>query len=156
MNDYATAVRKGVRWMESGSGASHLGRLAEYLSDELRQPWAATNIDKLNRIDAQERHLFLIGRTVLIRGYYARLSDTYQAGPIERIAGLVLPEGISDIWFSGRGARGATNLHPSTQWVARYNRLAGWSRHAVTIDEQLLPEPAIGRAPTHKTSSRPV
>lgn len=144
MRNYANAIRVGERWLECGSSAAHLGVLAEHLSDELKQPWAAANIDKLKRVDARERHLYLIGRTIPDQEYYARLSDTYDLGPMESIAPLVLPDGISDVWFSGRGASGATKLDPFTQWVARYNQSTGWSKCAVTIDEQLLPAPTLG------------
>lgn len=147
MRDFAIAERAGTQWVESGSEEAHLGALHKYLSDELAEPWAVANLDKLRRVDAHERHLYLIGRTVPVQEFYARLSDTYESGPMEEIGPLVLPEGITDVRFAGRGVRGATKLEPITQWVARYNRIVGWSTHLVTIDERRLHAPRIGRDP---------
>lgn len=147
MRNFANAERKGTRWMESASVAAHLGTLAQHLSDELTQTWAAENVRKLNRVEADERHLYLIGRTIPVQEYYARLSDAYETGPMERVRSLTLPEGISDVWFAGRGTRGESKLDPSTQRVARYNRTLGWSRHHIVIDEQVLPAPRIGADP---------
>ena len=147
MRAFAIAERTGTQWMESGSTNAYLGTLHKHLSDELTEPWAVANLDKLRRVDAHERHLYLIGRTVLVQEYYARLSDTYESGPMEKIGPLILPEGITDVWFAGRGARGATKLEGVTQWVARYNRKSGWSTHSVTIDERRLPAPRIGGDP---------
>lgn len=147
MRNFAIAEHIGTQWMESGSANAYLGTLHKHLSDELAEPWAVANLDKLRRVDAHERHLYLIGRTVPVQEYYARLSDAYESGPMEEIGPLVLPEGITDVWFAGRGARGASKLEPVTQWVARYSRIAGWSTHSVTIDERRLPAPRIGRDP---------
>ncbi|WP_169165211.1 hypothetical protein [Cellulomonas taurus] len=143
MRAFATAERKGEQSLETGSVERHHNRLAEYLSLQLAEPWAAANVAKLNAVDADERHLFLVARTVYDHEYYARLSDTYENGPVERINALALPEGISDVWFEGRAARGFTKLDPMTVRVARYNRLAGWSTRDVTLEEQQLPAPKI-------------
>ena len=67
---------------------------------------------------------------------------------MERIGDLTLPDGISDVWFAGRGARGESLLAPTKQWVARFNRTAGWTTGQVEIDEQTLPAPKIGPDPT--------
>lgn len=147
MSAFAEAERDGIRWMESGSGAVHLGTLAEHLSDELKLTWAVKNVRKLNQVEGDERHLYLIGRTILVQEYYARLSDEYETGPMERIGSLALPDGISDVWFAGRGTRGGSELSPFTQRVARYNRILGWSCHEILLDEQVLPSPKIGADP---------
>ena len=147
MRNFANAERDGTRWIESGSVDAHLGSLAQHLSNELKQTWADENIRKLNRVEADERHLYLIGRTVSVHEYFARLSDEYETGPMEYIGPLTLPDGISDVWFAGRGTRGDSILAPTTQRTARYNRASGWSRHDTVIDERVLPAPRIGADP---------
>ncbi|QUB99632.1 hypothetical protein [Cellulosimicrobium cellulans] len=145
MRDYAIASRRGEPYMEVGSGDAHLGTLAEYLSAQLEEPWAVANIDKLRRTEADERHLYLIGRTFQVQEYYARLSDTYTGGPIENINRLAIPDEITAIWYPGRATRGATRDSPTIQWIARFDRSAGWSTHKVEIDERSLPAPPFGK-----------
>lgn len=146
---FAIAERSGERWVEARSVDRYHNQLAEYLSRELTKPWSMANVAKLTAIDAKERHLFLLGRTMHDHEYYARLSDTYTSGPVERINPLNLPSGISDVWFLGRASRGETSLGVVTLRVARFNRRLGWSTHAVSIDEQRLPAPksAVDPAP---------
>ncbi|HEU5043880.1 MAG TPA: hypothetical protein VFT75_07090, partial [Nocardioidaceae bacterium] len=79
--------------------------------------------------------------------YFYRLSDSYDDGTKEHVEGLVLPEGISDIWFRGRARRDAEEPLGSREiWLARFQASSGWHRYVVSIEEQHLPSPNRGIA----------
>lgn len=146
MAGWARAKRAGTPQAESGSAPVRWNDLAQVFAELLAEDWACENVAKLVAEAANERHLFLFPRSYRVGNYFYRLSDTYDDAEVaERIDDLVLPQGITDIWFRGRARRhevsGATDL-----WLARFHAGAGWSRYVVSIDEQRLPSPNTGIA----------
>ena len=147
MATWAAAKRDGKRQEEGGSIPSRLGELAEVCTEMLAETWARENLDKLLAQPADERHLFLFARGHKEGGhYFYRLSDSYEDGLTEHLGDLVLPDGISDIWFRGRARRvdqpwGATEI-----WLTRFQAGSGWHRYVVSIEEQHLPPPNKGLA----------
>lgn len=106
MSEWARARKEGRSQEEGGSIDLRLNELAEVCDEMLTQDWATDNIDKLLAQPADERHLFLFARGHKEYGdYFYRLTDSYEDGPAERVDDLVLPEGISDVWFRGRSQR---------------------------------------------------
>lgn len=148
MAAWAAAKRDGRPQEEGGSIPSRLGELAEVCTEMLTETWAKENLDKLLDRPADERHLFLFARGHKEGGhYFYRLSNSYEDGSLEHLSDLVLPDGISDIWFRGRARRdfdqplGATDI-----WLARFQAGSGWHRYVVSIEEQHLPSPNKGLA----------
>ena len=65
----------------------------------------------------------------------------------ENVDDLVLPHGISDIWFRGRAKRDLGRPLGTTElWVARFQAGSGWHRYVARIEEQHLPSPNPGIA----------
>lgn len=97
---------------------------------------------------ADERHLFLFARGYKEGGnYFYRLSDSYEDGTAEHVDDLLLPQGISDVWFRGRARREGGDLLGTTEvWLARFQAQSGWHRYVVRIEEQHLPSPNLGTA----------
>lgn len=139
MKQWAQAKRDGVPQHESGSIPLRLGELHEVCAELLASDWAVGNIAKLRAEVADERHLFLFGRSHRFQSYFYRLSDTHEGGLSEPIEDLVLPDGITDLWFKGRARR--EEPWATSVWVARFQGGAGWSRHVAEIDERHLPSP---------------
>ncbi|MDX3002670.1 hypothetical protein PWY87_13370 [Kribbella solani] len=80
-----------------------MNELAQVCTEMLAEEWARENIDKLLAQPANERQLFLFARDYKEGGqYFYRLSDSYADETVEHVDDLVLPQGISDIWFRGR------------------------------------------------------
>lgn len=141
MAAWARAKRTGAWQSESGSTPLRWNELAEVCEELLAEDWARENIDKLVAEMADERHLFLLARSHRVENYFFRLSDPYDDDhAAERIDDLVLPQGITDVWFRGR-ARRHEPLGAAELWVARFSAPAGWSRHMVSIPEKHLPSP---------------
>ncbi|MPQ98384.1 hypothetical protein GB931_10730 [Modestobacter sp. I12A-02628] len=155
MNEWARAKRAGQPQIESGSIPSRLNELAQVCFELLQEGWARENLDKLLAQPADERHLFLFARSHKAGGdYFYRLSDTYDDATSERVDDLVLPLGISDVWFRGRAQRDPYQPLGTTQlWLARFQAGAGWHRYVVNIEERGLPSPNPGiaddRVPTN-------
>ncbi|NHA01686.1 hypothetical protein G5V59_23410 [Nocardioides sp. W3-2-3] len=82
-----------------------------------------------------------------VGGYFYRLSDTYEGAPAEHVEDLVLPPGISDVWFRGRASRDREDRQGlSSVWLARFQAGVGWHRYVVSMEEQQLPSPSRGIA----------
>lgn len=145
MADWARAKKAGASQSESGSIPVRWNQLAQVCTELLAQDWALENVAKLVAEKADERHLYLFARSYRLGDYFYRLSDTYDDDVIEHIDDLVLPEGITDVWFEGRARRdealGAAELS-----VARFKAGAGWCRYAVSLEEKRLPSPSPGIA----------
>jgi len=147
MAEWAKAKREGRSQAESGAVPLRLNELADVCAELLASDWAVENIEKLKAQPADERHLFLFGRGHDVGHYFYRLSDSCEVGSTEPVADLVLPDGISDVWFRGRARRKSGQLLGSTEvWLARYGTALGWQRYVVEIEEQDLPSPAAGIA----------
>ncbi|MEU4555473.1 hypothetical protein EV382_2795 [Micromonospora violae] len=140
MADWARAKKAGRPQAESGSIPLRLNELAQVCSEMLAEEWACENVDKLLAQAADERHLFLFARAYQDGNYFYRLSDSYDGAEAEHVDDIVLPPGISDIWFRGRARRdreqplGAWDL-----WLARFHAESGWYRYVVQIEERHLP-----------------
>jgi len=143
MRTWAEAKRAGTSQSESGSAPARWNELAEVCMEILREPWALENIEKLTSHPAEERHLFLFGRSYRVENYFYRLSDTYEENTTEHVADLVLPDGVTDVWFRGRARRGQDSDVAEIR-VARFNKGTGWQRHLVEIHERALPAPNPG------------
>ncbi|WP_420035382.1 hypothetical protein ACN2WE_26205 [Streptomyces sp. cg28] len=145
MARWAQAKREGRPQTESGSIPLRLNELAEVCTEMLETDWAAENIDKLRDQQADERHLYLFARSHDTAHYFYRLSDSYADASTEPVDDIVLPKGISDVWFRGR-ARRDPGQFPGTArvWLARFQAGVGWQRYVVSIEEHDLPSPASG------------
>lgn len=145
MKEWAAAKREGRPQSESGAVPRRSGELAHVCTEMLATDWARENLDKLVAQPADERHLFLFGRSHDVEHYFYRLSDTYDDAPAEHVEDLELPEGISDVWFRGRARRDPEDRQGSTKvWLARFQAGVGWHRYVVNIEEQHLPSPNAG------------
>jgi hypothetical protein len=140
MSEWAAAKREGRRQSEAGSVPTRWGELAQVCTELLAEDWGRDNLDKLLAQPADERHLFLFGRGYDVENYFFRLSDSYADQTAEHVEDLVLPEGISDVWFRGRAHRDFV-LGPADLRLARFQAASGWRRYVVSIEEQLLPSP---------------
>lgn len=106
MSGWARAKKAGQPQTEGGSIPLRLNELAQVCTEMLAEDWASENFDKLLAQPADERHLFLFARGHKEGGHhFYRLSDSYDDGTVEHVADLVLPQGISDVWFRGRARR---------------------------------------------------
>lgn len=142
MAQWAQAKREGRAQTESGSVPVRLNELADFCNEMLATTWAVENVEKLQAQPADERHLFLFGRGYDVQNYFHRLSDTYEDGSMELVDDLILPEGVTDVWFRGRARRDSGLVVGTTQvWLARYQDAAGWQRFVVQIEELDLPSP---------------
>lgn len=142
MVKWARAKRLGQPQIESGSIPLRLNELAQVCTEMLAEDWARGNIEKLLNQPADERHLFLFARSHRDGGHhFYRLSDSYNDGTTEHIEDLVLPSGISDVWFRGRAQRPKQPLGPAKLWLARFHARSGWHRYVVWIEELHLPSP---------------
>lgn len=143
MSKWARAKRDGQPQTEGGSIPLRLNELAQVCAEMLVEDWAVENIDKLVSQPADERHLFLFARGHQEGGqYFYRLSDSYGDATAEHVDDLVLPDGISDVWFRGRSRRDLDKpLGTTTIWLARFQAESGWHRYVVHIEEQNLPVP---------------
>lgn len=139
MKRWAQAKRDGLPQSESGSIPARLGQLHEVCAELLAAAWALENIAKLRAEPADERHLFLFGRSHRVQSYFYRLSDTYVDRPVEHVEDLALPEGITDLWCKGRARR--EESWARKVWVARFQAGVGWNRYVADIDERQLPPP---------------
>ncbi len=142
MTEWARAKKAGQPQTESGSIPVRLNELAQVCSEMLAEGWARENLDKLLAQSAHERHLFLFARGHKDGHYFNRLSDSYDDGTTEHVDDLVLPEGISDVWFRGRARRNRDQPLGTTElWLARFHAGSGWHRYVVQIEERHLPSP---------------
>lgn len=148
MSEWARAKKAGQPQTEGGSIPLRLNELAQVCTEMLAEDWASENFDKLLAQPADERHLFLFARGHKEGGhYFYRLSDSYDDGTAEHVDDLVLPQGISDVWFRGRARRARSQpLGPTELWLARFQAGSGWHRYVVRIEEQHLPSPNPGIA----------
>lgn len=112
--------------------------------DLLAADWAQENITKLLCEPADERHLFLFGRSHRVQSYFYRLSDEFADGKTEAVGDLTLQENLTSVWFRGRAMR--DQPWDTRVWVARFQTGSGWHRYVVDIDERLLPSPNSGIA----------
>lgn len=143
LHKWAAAKRGGKPQQEHSSIPLRWGELAQVCSEMLAEKWARENLHKLRTQPADERHLFLFARSYKEGGdYFCRLSDSYEDGSHEQVGDLVLPDGISDVWFRGRGRRNSNQLFGAIEiWLARFHTGSGWHRYVVTMYEQNLPSP---------------
>ncbi|MEC3854280.1 hypothetical protein [Paenarthrobacter ureafaciens] len=142
LKKWAKAKRDGKPQSESGSISLRLNELDQVCTELLDEDWARENIAKLRAEPADERHLFLFGRSHRVESYFYRLSDESDEGLAEPVGDLVLSEGLSSVWFRGKAVR-----RPDwgiRVWVARFQAGSGWHRHAIDIDERCLPSPNPG------------
>lgn len=139
LKKWAQAKRDGESQSEGGFIPLRLNELDQVCSDLLSEDWAMENIAKLRAEPANERHLFLFGRSHRIESYFYRLSDQYDNLGVEPVDDLVLPEGLNSVWFRGRAQR--CDEWRRRVWVARFLKGSGWHRHTVDIDERHLPSP---------------
>lgn len=139
MKGWAQAKRDGLPQWECGSISARIGELHEVCAELLAADWALGNIAKLRAEPADERHLFLFGRSHRVQSDFYRLSDTYQDGSSETVEDLILPEGITDLWCRGRARR--EEPWATKVWVARFQAGVGWNRYVADIDERHLPSP---------------
>lgn len=139
MKRWAQAKRDGLPQWESGSIPSRIGELHDVCTELLATDWALGNIAKLRAEPADERHLFLFGRSHRFQSHFYRLSDTYEDGSSEPVEDLILPEGITDLWCRGRARR--EEPWATQVWVARFQTGVGWKRYVANIDERHLPSP---------------
>lgn len=147
MSEWARAKRAGQSQVEGGSIPLRLNELAQVCTEMLATAWASENFEKLLAQPADERHLFLFARRHKESAYFYRLSEPHEDGTEERLDDLVLPQGISDVWFRGRARRDFGDLRGATELrVARFQATSGWHRYTVDIDEQQLPAPNPGIA----------
>jgi hypothetical protein len=148
MGEWARAKKAGQPQTEGGSIPLRLNELAQVCTEMLAEDWANENLLKLLAQPADERHLFLFARGHKEGGaYFYRLSDSYEDGTVEHVDDLVLPQGISDIWFRGRARRERDEPLGTTElWLARFQAGSGWHRYVVPIEEQHLPSPNPGIA----------
>jgi len=148
LREWARAKKAGLPQTEAGTIDTRLGELAEICAEMLAESWAVENIDKLLAQPAAERHLFLFPRGHKEGGhYFYRLTDSYDGRPLEHVDDLVLPEGITDVWFRGRSKRDpAEPLGTTEVWMARFQAGTGWHRYVVPSEEQQLPSPSRGIA----------
>jgi hypothetical protein len=148
LREWARAKKTGQPQSEGGTIDLRLGELAKICTEMLAEAWALENIDKLLAQPADERHLFLFARGHKEGGhYFYRLTDSYEGRPPEHVDDLVLPEGITDLWFRGRSKRDpAEPLGKTEVWLARFQAGTGWHRYTVPIEEQHLPSPNRGIA----------
>ncbi|MGC3023188.1 hypothetical protein [Brevibacterium sp. FAM 24630] len=139
---WASSKRANEPLSESGVNSARINELAAHLMEELEQDWATENIKKLQAQSAEQRHLYLFARTEIQGSYFYRLSDEYNNGPVEQIANLELPCGITNVWFQGRAQRVRSDPTEKLELrIARYQSGTGWHRHVVVIDELALPSP---------------
>ncbi|MDG9675805.1 hypothetical protein [Micromonospora sp. DH14] len=141
MGRWARAKKKGRPQFESGSVPLRWNELTEVCAEMLAEDWARENIEKLVAQSADERHLFLFARSHKDGGhYFYRLSDSYDDGITEHVDDLVLPMGISDVWFRGRAQRDLGQPHGLAELrLARFQAGVGWHRYVVWIEELHLP-----------------
>jgi hypothetical protein len=125
---------------EGGTITPRLNQLAEVCAELLAEDWARENIAKLIAEPADERHLFLFARSYRVGSYFYRLSDSYEEGTYEHVDDIVLPRGITDVWFRGR-ARPDEPSGMTDIWVSRFQAGSGWHRYVTRIVEQHLPPP---------------
>ncbi|MET8836979.1 hypothetical protein ABZV78_24115 [Micromonospora sp. NPDC004540] len=153
MGEWARAKKAGQPQTEAGSIPLRWNELAQVCAEMLAEDWARENLNKLLAQSADERHLFLFARG---HGegahYFYRLSDSYDDGISEQVDDLILPHGISDVWFRGRARWNHDQpLGAKEIWLARFQAESGWRRYVVSIEERHLPPPnpsiADDRAP---------
>ncbi|MFF1254652.1 hypothetical protein ACFVYC_19440 [Pseudarthrobacter sp. NPDC058329] len=139
LKEWAQAKRDGEPQSESGSIPLRYNELDRYCMELLAADWA-----KLLDEPADERHLFLFGRSHRVQSYLNRLSDEFADGKTEAVGDLNLQENLSSVWFRGRATR--DQPWDTRVWVARFQAGSGWHRYVVEIDERLLPSPNSGIA----------
>jgi hypothetical protein len=141
---WAQAKRDGEPQSESGSIPLRWNELDQLCMDLLATDWAQENITKLLYEPADERHLFLFGRSHRVQSYFYRLSDEFADGKTEAVGDLTLQENLTSVWFRGRAMR--DQPWDTRVLVARFQTGSGWHRYVVDIDERLLPSPNSGIA----------
>lgn len=142
MSEWARARREGRPQAESGSIPLRWNELAQVCSEMLAEDWAKENFDKLLAQPADERHLFLFARSYKDGHYFYRLSEPCDDGTVEHIDDIILPSGISDVWFSGRAWRDTDHpLGTMELRLARFQAESGWHSYVVRIEEWQLPSP---------------
>lgn len=96
MAAWARAKRVGAQQAEKGSIPVRWNELAAVCEEFLAEDWAREHIDKLLAESADERHLFLFGRSHKVENQFFRRSDPYGDDyAVERIDGLVPPQRAS-------------------------------------------------------------
>lgn len=137
LKDWAQAKRDGEPQSETGSISVRFNELGQYCMELLSEDWAQGNIEKLLAEPASERHLFLFGRSYRVESYFYRLSNGSADTKTELVRDLVLPQGLSSVWFRGQAVR--CGDWDTQVRVARFEKESGWHRHIVDIDERHLP-----------------
>jgi hypothetical protein len=140
MSAWARAKRAGGSQSESGAIPLRWNELAQVCAELLAEEWARENVAKLLAEPADERHLFLFARSHRVGAYFYRLSDSYGEGTAEPVDDIVLPQGITDVWFRGRARRDGPS-DTSELWVSRFQAGSGWHRYVARIAERHLPPP---------------
>jgi hypothetical protein len=147
MTEWARAKKNDEPQTESGSIPLRWNDLAQVCTEILAEEWAIENIEKLLAQPADERHLFLFARGHKEGGhYFYRLTDSHDEGEVEQVDDLVLPDGITDVWFRGRASRDSGKDLDTTILLARYQTGSGWHRYQSHMRELHLPPPSPGLA----------
>lgn len=142
MKQRAAAKRASRPISESGSVPTYIGQLAQPINEMLAEDWARDNFSKLLDQPAHERHLFLFGRSYRVENYFYRLSECRNNGLFENVDDLILPRGISDVWFRGRSRRlSSSSCGRIETKIARFQASSGWRRYVVELEELHLPAP---------------
>lgn len=144
LKKWAQAKRDGEPQSESGSIPLRYNELDQFCMELLAADWAQENISKLANEPADERHLFLFGRSHRVQSYFYRLSDEFTDGKTEAVGDLILQENLTSVWFRGRAMR--NQPFDTRVWVARFQAGSGWHRYVVEMDERRLPSPNAGIA----------
>ena len=140
--EWARTKRAGQPQTESGSIPLRLNALAQVCAGMLDTRWAHQNFEKLLDQPVNERHLFLFAQQHRDGSYFYGLSDSYEDRTGEQVDDLVLPQGISDVWFRDRASRDADDPPGATElWLARFQAASDWHRYTIRIEEQQLPAP---------------
>lgn len=95
---------------------------------------------KLLASPADERHLFSAYTRRAGGVILHRLSDACGDRQFEPADDLVLPAGLSDVWFRGR-AKLTDDPGVAALRLARFQVCTGWHRYVVQIRELDLPSP---------------
>lgn len=141
LNEQWKKVRAGESTRVTDDGVIEFTGLsaAEQISAMLREQWAEGNIKKLKAKEAEECHLYLIGRTIAQDLTFEDFrSLMYESTRIE------LPDGITDLWLEGLCVSAEKSERGVESFIVRIlhlNRYDGCSAHEVLIREEQLPAP---------------
>jgi hypothetical protein len=153
MATWARAKRSGDAQSESGSIPVRWNELAQVCAELLEQDWARENVDKPLAQPADEGTCSCLPVVTRVGDYFYRLSDSYEDSATEEVSSLVLPLGLTDVWFRGRAVR-ELGSHTTKLWLARFQDGTGWHRYVTHIEEHDLPAPNLSIADDRVPANR--